>query len=433
MQRASREVFWPYLAQHHIGIRDRRVPPVPAIAGRARLGAGALGPNLDAPEAVHRRDGTAAGPDFHHFDDGNAHGQPRSFLESIGAAHLELPGQLGLGPVDQADLGRGAAHIEGQHLVQPAPGRDVRRQYRPAGRTRLDQPDRKAGRGGKIGQAAAGRHQQDRAMHPTRDQLAFEALQIRRHQRLHIGIGTGCRQPLELADLRAHLAGEGYRYARQPLSNHLGHRLLMVRLAIAVQQSDGHALHALLRQPVDSGGNRRPIEGYEHLAIRGQAFPDRQPQVPGHKRRGPVDVDVVLLEAVLERHLQGIPVSLGGQERRSGAPSLDQGIGGQRGAMQKENHLGGLAPRFPQYPAEAVQHRIRRILVGGEHLAGIPGFAVVQDDVGKGSADIRGDPHTAHALAHLLDIRHREDRNPITSTTHAIPTPAMVSAVCGPN
>ena len=101
--------------------------------------------------------------------------------------------------------------------------------------------------------------------------------------------------------------------------------------------------------------------------------------------------------------------------------------------MQKENHLGGLAPGFPQYLAEAIKHRIRRILVRGEYLAGIAGFAVVQDDVGKSSADIRRDPHAAHALAHLLVIRHREDRNPITSTTHAIPAPAMVRAVCGPN
>ncbi|MCY1450180.1 hypothetical protein D9M71_669660 [compost metagenome] len=45
------------------------------------------------------------------------------------------------------------------------------------------------------------------------------------------------------------------------------------------------------------------------------------------------DVDVVLLEAVFGAHFQGVAEAFGGDEGSARATALDQGVGGQGGAM----------------------------------------------------------------------------------------------------
>ena len=134
-----------------------------AVAGRAGLGAGALRPDRDALQRVEARDRAAAGADLDHLDHGMRTGRPAALQEARGAVDLEQPRGVRLEVVDQADLGRGAAHVEASARVLAGAGRHLRRKDRAAGRARFDQPHREAPRRLDRGEAAARGHEVDRA------------------------------------------------------------------------------------------------------------------------------------------------------------------------------------------------------------------------------------------------------------------------------
>ena len=60
-----------------------------AVAGRAGLGAGAVGPDRDALQRVDAGDRAAAGADLDHLDDRDAHRQAAALQEARGAVDLE--------------------------------------------------------------------------------------------------------------------------------------------------------------------------------------------------------------------------------------------------------------------------------------------------------------------------------------------------------
>src|SRR6202795_5032058 len=67
-----------------------------------------------------------------------------SFSESIVTGHLERARHLRLIVVEEADLGRGAAHVERDDVPEPTLGGDGLRQDSAAGRARLHETDGKA-------------------------------------------------------------------------------------------------------------------------------------------------------------------------------------------------------------------------------------------------------------------------------------------------
>ena len=191
--------------QRQIGIRHRRLRPAAPVTRRPRIGPGTFRPHANPPEAVHMRDRPAAGADLHHLDHRNPQRQPRTFAEPADARHLERPRRLRLEIVDQADLRRRAAHIERQHIVQPAFARNLGGENRPARRPAFHQPDRETARGFNRRQPATGQHQKHRRLQPDRRQFLRQPPQIARHQRLHIRIGHRGGKPLPLAHFRRHV------------------------------------------------------------------------------------------------------------------------------------------------------------------------------------------------------------------------------------
>src|SRR5207344_2658050 len=94
-----------------------RWPPAPAaIAGRPWGRARALRAHGEPTQLIDRGDRAATGADLDHVDDGDAQGEPASLQESIVTGHLERPRHLGLIVVEEADLGRRAAHVERDDL-----------------------------------------------------------------------------------------------------------------------------------------------------------------------------------------------------------------------------------------------------------------------------------------------------------------------------
>ena len=127
--------------------RSRRCPARPAIR---RV-------------AIEPGDRAAAGADLHHLDHRDAQRQAAALLKRPARATSKLREVSGLAVVDQADLGGRAAHVEGEHAVEPAFGGDLGGEDGAAGRAGLDQADRERATRLDRGQAAAGEHQEQRA------------------------------------------------------------------------------------------------------------------------------------------------------------------------------------------------------------------------------------------------------------------------------
>jgi hypothetical protein len=139
-------------------------------------------------------------------------GMPLPLMKRAARAISKLRRFLRRELVDQAELGRRAAHVEGKHPVEPRRRRRLRREHRAARGAGFHQPDRRARRGLERGHAAAGGHHQDRAAQPLGAERGLEGVEVAGHERLDVGVGDGGAEPLELprlgADLRRERDGE---------------------------------------------------------------------------------------------------------------------------------------------------------------------------------------------------------------------------------
>ena len=121
---AAGEIGGIDFAQRQIGIGDGGFGAAAAIADGAGGRAGAVRPDGDAVQFVDAGDGAAAGADFHHFDDRNAHRNAGALHVAVGAGDFEFAGAFRFAIGEQADLGGGAAHVEGEDFGQRAFGGD---------------------------------------------------------------------------------------------------------------------------------------------------------------------------------------------------------------------------------------------------------------------------------------------------------------------
>ena len=112
------------------------------------------------------------------------------------------------------------------------------------------------------------------------------------------------------------------------------------------------------------------VEGNQNLALVVHPLGDRPAPAPRHQRRRPIDREVVLLEPVLEGHLHGIPEPFRDDERGFRTRPFDDGVRGQRRAMDDEADLAGLDPRRPRGLADRGHHALLGDPRRGQHLGG---------------------------------------------------------------
>ena len=100
---AAEEIVGIEIAEHQVGVGDGRAVAAVAVAGGARHRAGALRPDMQDAAGIDPRDRAAAGA--HAGDVEAVQGDPV-------AADLAVHDQRRGAVLDQADVGRGAAHVE---------------------------------------------------------------------------------------------------------------------------------------------------------------------------------------------------------------------------------------------------------------------------------------------------------------------------------
>ncbi len=137
---AAVEIVGVDVAEHDVGIRDGRLLAAAAVADGAWIGTGALRPDLDQPH-VGVGDAAAAGADLQQLDGRHVDRQAAA-LAVAHLVHLEGGRDGGLAAVDGAELGRGAAHVEGEDPVEALLLADGAAQQHAGGGPELDDADR---------------------------------------------------------------------------------------------------------------------------------------------------------------------------------------------------------------------------------------------------------------------------------------------------
>ena len=162
----------------------------------------------------------------------------------------------------------------------------------------------------------------------------------------------------------------------------------MGRVGVAVEETHGDAFDALPGQPRNKRGERLLVQWRQHLARGVHALGHRQPPTPGHQRSGPVDVHVVLLEAILEGHLEHVAMAFGGDQRGLRAAPLDQRVGGERRAVENDADVVRVCPPLLQNLGKAVHDTFGGLGVGGEDLRGDSPIPGLKNDVRESPADV---------------------------------------------
>ena len=387
--------------QHDIGVGDGRLGIAFAVADRTGIGAGAARTHLQEPATVDIGNRAAAGTDGMNVE--------HRRLDRV-AVHDRFGGEPRLAGLQQRDVGRGAAHVEGDEVGQTGRAADGLRADHAGGRAGQHGAHRHVGGRLEADDAAVRLSEMRRDRHAERGQARRKAIDVALHHRAEIGIHHRGREPLEFTELRRDLVAR----ADESLGIFLLHdRLgaeLMLRPHEAVQKRDRDRTDAGRAQRARRGTDRVFVERDLDVAGMTHALGDLETQVARDQRRRLVGEDVVKIGPLLPADLQQIAKPVGGDEAGRHALVLDQRVGRDRRAVAEiADRRCGLIARLRRHAAHAFFDTLRNAaggIVGGRgHLPDLDAAFVLfeQTDVGKCPARIHAYAPTRHARCPRLD------------------------------
>ena len=295
--------------------------------------------------------------------------------------------------LDNAQLGGRATHVEREQVADAGQLAVVRAGQGATGGPRLQQTERKA-TGGLDGRNATRRQHQEQLaadvhLVQTPDQLG----QVVLYERLDIDVDDRGRGPLVLTDLGHDFGRQRDAHARGNLADDCTHQLLVGRIRVAVHEADCNGFDALVAQLGRQARHRALVWCARNGPVGVDALVDRQAQMTRHQRRGHLQKQVVQVVAVLAGDLVRVAEAGGGQQRRTGAFALDDGVGYQRRAMDDVPDLVGGGVGAQQRVLQDVGDGGGRITRCGQHLADgeLARGIIDQDQVRERPADVDAD------------------------------------------
>ncbi len=163
---------------------------------------------------------------------------------------------------------------------------------------------------------------------------------------------------------------------------------LVLRIHVGMHEADGHALETAPHQHVGKGPDSRLVERHQLPARSGDPARGHEAMVTRDERRRQHDVEVVLLESIFRAHLDDIAKAERCEEGGLGALALDQRVRGQRRSVDDEIDVGDLNTGVADDSLNAIENRLLRGGVGGEHLHRVQSPPHFHGHVRKGAADI---------------------------------------------
>ena len=396
---AAEEEAGVVVAEQEVGVGHGRLGASAPVAGRAGRGAGGMRADAEQAHLVDPGDGAAAGADLDHVDHRRLDRQAGALLEAMHPGRLHLGGDGGLAAFDQAGFGRGAAHVEADHVGHVRHRPKERGGEPAAGGAGFEQADREGARRLGRDQAAGGVHEPQRAAEPELPQLALQAPDVAVHQRLDEGVRAGGGKALILPQLGNHVRRQADGHVGQCGADGGPRGALVGGIPVRMQEAHGDGVHAVGGEAARLGGDRVEVERDEGVAVAVHALGHLQPAAARHQRLGILQEQVVDVVALLGAHLQDVAEALGGDEAEAGAAPLDQRVGHQRRAVDDLAHVGQRQAGIGHDLRQALQRADRGVVRSGEAFvqpdAAING--VEQDEVGEGAADVEADAEAGHA------------------------------------
>ena len=233
---AAEEIARVEPAQEEVGVRDGGLRPAAAVAGRTRVGSGALRSDAQASR-LEPRERAAAGADRVDVDERHQHGQ---------ALQLGL-GRDGRPAVDhEAEIERRPAHVDAQQVAPAARPGECRTADRPADRPREQRLDRLAARASGARDAAVRLHHVERARDLELAELALERGEVPLDPRRDVRVQHRGGRPLVLAPLARDLVGERDRQVGELRPQQVAHLELVLGIDVRVDQADGNRFDTLV-------------------------------------------------------------------------------------------------------------------------------------------------------------------------------------------
>ena len=387
---AAEEVVGIQPAEHEVGVGDGGRIAAPAVAGGAGLGARALRPHLEGAAGIGARDAAAAGADGGDVDHRHQH--------RIAADPGVARGGLVVAAVDHdADVGAGAAHVEGDEAPALGMLRRPGAAEHAGGRPRHERDDRHVRHHRRSRDAPVRPHDVEVARDARLLQPILEAAHVVAHLGADEGVHRRRGEALELSELRRD-PGRGGDEGLGPFLQHDRAGALLVRgVDVGEEEADGDRLHTLVPQRACGLAHAVLVQRLQHVALR------RHPPLlhgeavaAAHQRaRLPRDVlhDRVVLGPLVTADMDDVAVAGGGDHAGLGAVVLEHRVGRDRGAVEDVGDGVGRRPAPLAERGDARRGALRGVVRRGGHLVdrALARLAIGNDEVGEGAADIDAD------------------------------------------
>ena len=334
-------------AEDEVGVGHGRLGAAAPVAGGPRVGARRAGADAKRSSRVAPGDRAAAGADRVDVDHRQLDHAPAD-LARVGPPHAAV--------LDDADVARGAAHVEPDRVAVPREARQQRGADGTAGGPGEDGLGAGAGRLGERGDAARGLHHRrfGEAAPPGR---LGETLEVAAEKGGEVGVDHGRRAALVLAELRQHLVRDRDVDSLEPLAQPLRQRPLVGGVEVGEEQADRDRLGPgpleLIREALDLLG----VEWLDH-PVRRDPLGGAEAQVAGGQRRRLRRAQVVEAGAVLARDLEQVGEAGGRHQRRAGATLLEQRVGADRHPVRERLDLAGGGPGTLEHLLDRGDHAL---------------------------------------------------------------------------
>ncbi len=323
-----------------MGVRDRGILAALAVAGRSRIGTGAMGADRQRPGVGDAGDRAAAGTDRVDVEHREGKGPIANFTFSGKAIATVL---------DQADVRRGAADVDANHVLVAG---------RLTDEARADHPRRRARerrRGGHpldllgADHAAIRFHNQQRRRDGRGFQAIFKLRDIARDRGHDIDVEHGRDAALVLAEDPQHVRGNRDKGGRMLRAHDFRRAPFVIRMHETVEITDRHRVHAARLIVPGRCADRRFVEGDQHGPVDGDAFRNfvnafRQHR-PGWLEPGK---QVCGARNVLAADLQHMLEARRGQQSDLGPFAFENEVRGDRRAVKDLRQVRRFQRRLPQ-------------------------------------------------------------------------------------
>ena len=257
---------------------------------------------------IDRRDRAAAG---------------REACDVEAAQRNALPGQTAVGRQrdaaigNQRNIGRGAAHVEGDEIGNTQHVGAAAAAGHAAGWSRQHGGRRKPRRLFHRRHAAVGEDDEERACEAGLDEALLQPRQIAPHHWLDIGVHDRGRDALIFLDLRQHVDGARDIDVRKLTEQALACGDLMRGIAIGMQETDRNRGRAGCLDRSNRFAERVRVERYHDLAIRPQPLAHAKAQFARHQRLRRRGAQIVAVALQPFAHLQHVAMA---RRRRAARP-----------------------------------------------------------------------------------------------------------------